>query len=177
MGGPGSGRWDRHSEKTSVEECYTIDVGDLARNGMLYVGRTGARSWNDQFGEQPFRVDFSTVLDDYCRPFLLLSYRRDDPWDDSDGADFEDVSLPIRLQTSQPYYGGQRWWFTCPLVVGGIPCNRRVGILYLPDDARYFGCRHCHELVYRREPDPFEHADALLKVFWKRMERLNKKHG
>ncbi len=52
-----------------------------------------------------------------------------------------------------------------------------VNKLYLPPGARYFGCRHCHGLVYRREPDPLEHADHEIQVIQMRLNRLNKKHG
>jgi hypothetical protein len=34
------------------------------------------------------------------------------------------------------------------LVVGGVPCGRRAGKLYLPPGGRYFGCRLCHGLTY-----------------------------
>ncbi len=46
-------------------------------------------------------------------------------------------------------FGGQRWWFTCPITINGVACNHRVGKLYLPPYAKYFGCRHCHRLSYR----------------------------
>ncbi len=42
-----------------------------------------------------------------------------------------------------------RWWFACPLVVNGRACGRRVRMLYLPPNGRYFGCRGCHDLTYR----------------------------
>ncbi len=31
MGGTGSGRWIYHDKKTTVEECWTIDVSDMVR--------------------------------------------------------------------------------------------------------------------------------------------------
>ena len=63
--------------------------------------------------------------------------------------DSEDVRIPVSLQSTPTQFGGRRWWFTCPLVVNGVPCGRRVGKLYLPPKARYFGCRTCHGLTYR----------------------------
>jgi len=38
--------------------------------------------------------------------------------------------------------------FTCPLVVNGKPCSRRVQKLYLPPQGQYYGCRHCYQLGY-----------------------------
>jgi hypothetical protein len=176
MGGLGSGCWERDDDdkKTAVAECYTIDVNELAKDGKLRVGAAGVTQWEDQDGEDRFSVAFSTVCLYGGERILELSYRWDDPWDEEDS---EDILLQVRLQKTRPHLGGVRWWFTCPLVVNGNPCNRRVAKLYLPDDARYFGCRHCHGLVYRREPDPLEHADRMATVLEKRMERAKKKHG
>jgi hypothetical protein len=174
VGGFGSGNWDRRDKKTSVEQCYAVDVNRLAREGKLRVGAEGFIWWTDQFGHHPFFVEFSAVHDEHCRPVFVLSYRWDDPWDRNGS---KDIRLPILLQTSRPNYGGLRWWFTCPLGGVGSPCNRRVGKVYLPPGARYFGCRHCHGLVYRRETDPLEHADRFLAVQRMRMERLEARHG
>lgn len=149
MGGLGSGTWERENEKITMEECYILDVNDLARNGMLQVGARGSWHWEDQHGENPFAVKFSTdrCHCDSCRgrPNVVLSYRWEDWW----GEDSEDVSLPIPLQTTSPNYGGRRWWFRCPLTSEGVPCCRRVAKLYLPPGERYFGCRICHDLTYR----------------------------
>src|SRR6185369_10508511 len=59
------------------------------------------------------------------------------------------VGLTVRLVTTQPNYGGVRWWFVCPLTTRGQACNRRVMKLYLPPNGHYFGCRHCYDLTYR----------------------------
>jgi hypothetical protein len=172
VGGFGSGNWDRRDRRTAVEQCYAIDVNRLAREGKLRVGAAGFIWWTNQFGEHPFFVEFS-VYDDHCRAVLLLRYRWADRW----GKQSEAIRLPILLQTSRPYFGGVRWWFACPLGSEGSPCNRRVGKLYLPPHSRYFACRYCHGLVYRREPDPLEQADRFLAAQRMRMERLNAKHG
>ena len=63
--------------------------------------------------------------------------------------DGQEVRLPIQLQTTAMQFGGSRYWFTCPLSLDGVDCNRRVGKLYLPPGATYFGCRKCHELTYQ----------------------------
>jgi len=61
----------------------------------------------------------------------------------------EDVRLNVLLEATPTNFDGQRWWFTCPMVVEGIPCEGRVGKIYLPPGAKYFGCRKCHNLTYR----------------------------
>jgi hypothetical protein len=59
-----------------------------------------------------------------------------------------DVQLPISLEPLPQHFGGIRWWARCPLILDGRPCRRRVGKLYLPPGARYFGCRGCYGLTY-----------------------------
>jgi hypothetical protein len=68
---------------------------------------------------------------------------------------------PVRIATTRPRFGGLRWWFICPLIVNGRRCNRRVGKLYLPPAARYFGCRHCHDLTYTSCQEHDKRIDAL----------------
>src|SRR5262249_53405882 len=67
----------------------------------------------------------------------------------------------VSLTTTRPWFGGLRWWFVCPMVVDGRPCNRRVGKLYLPPCGRYFGCRHCYRLTYRSAQEHDKRVDAL----------------
>ncbi len=47
----------------------------------------------------------------------------------------------IALETTEPYFGGLRWWFQCE-------CGRRCAKLYLPPGALRFKCRTCHRLRY-----------------------------
>ena len=58
---------------------------------------------------------------------------------------FEEV---VRLQTTRPNFGGVRWWFSCPRMLDGEECGRRVGKLYRPPEDRYFACRRCLDLTY-----------------------------
>jgi hypothetical protein len=49
----------------------------------------------------------------------------------------------VALRTTQPYFGGRRWWWECP-------CGRRVADLYLPRRVGVcYRCRQCHGLTYR----------------------------
>ena len=146
MGGIGSGNWDRRwDSRITVEECFELDVNQLARNGLLPVGAAGSWNWEDQYGESLLTVQCSTFRSYGGERIFLISYFLDNSEDDGS----EDVSIPIQLQTTQPNFGGLRWWFTCPLIVDGVPCNRRVAKLYLPPAAWYFGCRICHDLTYQ----------------------------
>lgn len=48
----------------------------------------------------------------------------------------------IRLTTTRPHWGGERFWFRCE-------CGRRAGHLYLPIGETVFRCRPCYELTYQ----------------------------
>ena len=58
----------------------------------------------------------------------------------------EQMNYAIRLQTTVPHHGGPPLVFTCPLMVNGKRCERRVQRLYLKPRGRYYGCRHCYQL-------------------------------
>jgi hypothetical protein len=82
---------------------------------------------------------------DPTRPSMQLSYSW--VWTSTNQKGSETYS--VLLTATRPPHAGMRWWFVCPLSIHGGPCGRRVGKLYLPAHARYFGCRHCHDLTYR----------------------------
>jgi hypothetical protein len=144
MGGPGSGRWGWHDKKTTVEECLVLSAGKLARDGIIAQSPgTGWLWWtNSATGEQTASAGYSREIDN---DLVVLRLRYTVTRRDGESVDIEE---PIWLRTTPSAVGGRRWWFTCPLVVDGRPCCRRVGKLYLPPGSRYFGCRHCHDLTY-----------------------------
>jgi len=144
MGGNGSGRHPISDARRTVEDCLVLDVNKLARNGM--IGMTewpGSLNWRDtRTGEQTASVGYAcTVTGDEGTIDLGYTVRRR-------GGEKQAVSMRIGLQSTRLHFGGSRWWFTCPLVVDGKTCMRRVGKLYLPPGEVYFGCRHCHDLTY-----------------------------
>jgi hypothetical protein len=74
----------------------------------------------------------------------------------------ERVDYKIQLTTTEPNFGGLRWWFICPLCVNGQACHKRVRKLYLPHYAKYYGCRHCYDLAYRSS------QESDKRVYWLR---------
>jgi hypothetical protein len=144
MGGSGSGRWRWHDKKTTVEECLILSAGKLARDGIIAQSPgSGWLQWtNTATGERTASLGYSREMDN---DLVVLRLRFTVSRRDGEAVDVEEA---IWLQTTPSAVGGRRWWFTCPLVVSGRACGRRVGKLYLPSGARYFGCRHCHDLTY-----------------------------
>jgi hypothetical protein len=136
MGGLGSGNWFRFSRKSTVEESLVVSMRDFRKR--LYQGAAGMLTWTWASGNKSSIGYFVTWNQD--DPTITLHYR----WRDT-----EDVQIPVPLEITHTQFGGQRWWFTCPLCVRGVACRRRADKLYLPPGGRYFGCRKCHNLTYR----------------------------
>jgi hypothetical protein len=163
MGGPGSGshyHWWRSGKKKVVEHCLSLDVNRWARGGTLRAGASCGGAWRWTYpGGRESTVVYWLDTRDPDTSLVLLSYdltvagqERPQP-----------VECPVRLTTTVPHFGGLRWWFLCPLVVNGHPCNRRVGKLYLPPGRRDFGCRHCHDLTYTSCQQHDKRVDRLRK--------------
>ncbi len=135
MGGFGSGKWHRFDKKSTVEESLVVATRDF--RGRIHPHSASTLTWISANGHKCSIGYFVTWAHS---PTITLDYRRQES---------EDVRIPIRLQTTPTQFGGERWWFTRPLIVNGVACNRRVGKLYLPPWAQYFDCRKCHGLTYR----------------------------
>jgi len=135
MGGHGSGTWSRYGKKTTVEESLTLAVrhfrSRFAQNESGEFVWTWTSGRKSSIGYLVTRVGHAVTV--------RLHYR----CGDSDA-----IVIPVEMQTTPSRIGGPRWWFTCPLIVRGVACNRRVGTLHLPPGSNYFGCRTCHRLTY-----------------------------
>ena len=156
MGGLGSGKWYRwQRRKSTVEESLSLSMRDL--RGRIEPLSCGTFTWSWVSGDKS-SIGYSFIWDD-GQPAFNLHYR----WNVTDI-----VAIPIRLQSTNTQFGGQRRWFTCPLVMGGVACNRRVGKLYLPPGARYFGCRKCHSLTYRSSQEAHQAERGTGTIEWTR---------
>ena len=145
MGGYGSGRWNWHTKATTVDECRHIDAARWMREGILApdLRCSGGRVWKHGYTGEPTASIGYEVNTTIPEPWVRLSYtstpRRGEP---------QHYDYRISLATTQPHFGGLRWWFQCPLIKQGQACERRVAKLYLPPGGLYFGCRQCYELTY-----------------------------
>ncbi len=132
MGGFGSGRY--RQKKTTREESLVLGISTFREH--IFFQSAGTATWTRQ-GTVTNSIGFFITWGSEPTLTLLYQHRA------------ETVEIPIRLTATFPLLGGRRWWFTCPLIVNGRACNRRVGKLYLPPGAQFFGCRCCHRLTYR----------------------------
>jgi hypothetical protein len=76
----------------------------------------------------------------------------------------KELNYTVELTTTRPHFGGQRFWFRCPMVTNGVPCRKRVAKLYLPSGGRYFGCRICYDLTYRSAQEHDKRGDMFQRL-------------
>ena len=188
MGGFGSGEYRRGRAKTRVESCLRFGIGDFPCR--MPPPSAGTLIWRN--GQTVTDLVVFDTQESETGPYLTLHYRLGDAASGGlDGvlprppelhdaqAAAKEVHIPVRLQATRPGFGGKCWWFTCPLTVSGVACNRRAGKLYLPPGGRYFGCRHCYDLTYRssQRAHQTERAIASAERLAARIERLDAKQA
>ena len=128
MGGIGSTRWRGARTRGRVEQCYSISARLMRGCAALPVGALGVWAWP---GKGVFVFYDVAQGASGCELALDYSWR---------GRSF---AQRVALVSTEPHYGGVRWWFLCP------GCSRRVRDLHLPGYSRGpFLCRHCHDLSY-----------------------------
>jgi hypothetical protein len=137
MGGLWSGR-HRFPKKMTVEECLTLDINKLVKDGLLhrswgelrwYRGREETASVSYMLKDIGFKEGRSAYVLTIRSPVIRRGQR---------------ISIPqdIPLVTTQLHSGGKRYWFSCP------DCRRGVGRLHRPHGASRFLCRSCYDLTY-----------------------------
>lgn len=145
-------------------------------------------SWTQGWSDEKSRMQIISPCSDPV-PYIQVVYKHTS----YDGI-VSDLDYKIQLTTTPCNFGGQRYWFICPLIKNDIPCNCRVGVLYAA--GKYLGCRKCHDLAYLTQQEDYsskwhylgmtlfsklDGKEAAMRVkFWKgrptkRYQRLLKK--
>lgn len=154
------GRWS-YSTRFTVEECFGLGMNDLKKLGLLKAPPDSVQivRWADSTGEERGKAFcwLKVLGSEYMS--LSLSYTVTNSVGEK-----KDLAYAISLSTTPCNFGGFRYWFICPLEKHGIPCNRRVGKLYLPPNGIYFGCRHCYNLTYRSCQQHDSRVGAILRL-------------
>jgi hypothetical protein len=156
MGGEGSGTWYRFDKKTTTDECQSVDVRYLHREGLLKPGRWFSLRWS-RAGRETGSIRCTVIGNEKAERVILTYRHRSGP-----SGEWEDVWDPVALTWTACNFGGERPWFICP----GAGCGRRVAVLYGP--GRYCLCRHCYDLVYESQREggmyrAFHKAQAIRK--------------
>jgi hypothetical protein len=150
MGGYGSGF--QGSRKLTVEDSLCLPVARFVKKAMVGSWTRGTLKWSYEECEPHARLGYEANLVDPNAAWVRLTYT----------VNGTPMDYRVRLVTTQPTYGGRRWWFLCPLPreEGGPP--RRVAKLYLPPAGKYFGSRQAHGLTYTSCQESHKY-DGLLR--------------
>jgi hypothetical protein len=179
------------SSKNNCETSTPLSMRFLKSQGYLDGSwRHGWVKWTSSLtGHENSIVVLGSVSDN--DPHFRLQYSKT-------GWDGEKESFDYRVEVTKTscYFGGYRYWFICPLIRSGVPCRRRVGVLYI--GSSYFGCRKCHDLAYHSQQEThsgwrgafgkilftgYDEKEAAMRVkYWKgrptkRYARLLRKMG
>lgn len=135
-------RWS-YSSRDKVEDCKKLEISWLKKIDYLVGYRGGNISWS--IGERKTgNIGIYIVTLDDEENYIRFQYAITN----NSTGEKKDFDYKIPLITTKCNYGKKRYWFKCQLSINGQYCGRRVGALYLPPNAQYFGCRHCHNLTY-----------------------------
>lgn len=129
------------SDRSTVEDSKVLDIFWLRQNDYFCGFRSGTIKWSrgdNVTGTIGIQVEVRN--DPEPGGSVRLYYTST-----SHGTgETTNLDYRVSLNTTWCNYGKYRWWFECPL----YGCGKRVGKLYLPPGAKYFGCRNCHRLTY-----------------------------
>ena len=177
--------------KSECENSRALHISFLKKHGYLDgCYRSGTMTWTHGWSGDKSSIGIIGCVygDD---PYFRLQYSKT-------GWNGEKESFDYRVEVTKTscYFGGYRYWFICPLVRSGVPCRRRVGVLYV--GGSHFGCRRCHDLAYQSQQEThsgwrgafgkilfngYDEKEAALRVkYWKgqptkRYARLLRKMG
>ena len=113
MGGSGSGRWTYYEKQRTVEECWAMSISEVDRVVDLRdpgPASNALRPTRSATGKGVSTVRCPPRVGNDGKPLLGLSYTVKDRWSVEDR-----VEEIVRLQTTQPNFGGVRWWYSCPV--------------------------------------------------------------
>jgi hypothetical protein len=129
------------NKKEEADGLKRIQTWWLKKNGYLSSGfHYGGIKWTNPWSGKEPSISFTTSIecgDDHVRLYYTQT--------DAEG-NKQDLDYKIPLTTTPCYFGGKRYWFTCPWYANDKYCGRRVGVLYL--GGKHFACRHCYNLTY-----------------------------
>ena len=107
MGGLGSTRWDDCERKLTVEECFSLDINILVKDGFIQLGHRDSDVivWTNpvtgkELGSCEVQADITNIDDSW----ISFTYKT---------LTSEQISQGIYLLATTSNYGGIRWWFEC----------------------------------------------------------------
>ncbi|MCP4481335.1 MAG: hypothetical protein GY817_00705 [bacterium] len=146
-----------YSNRMTVEESKSLSTKFLKKHNYFCGLNSGVVTWS-RSGNKTGSISIKVDVLNKENAFIQFQYTQTDRTTDKKS----EIDYKAKLVSTSCYYGGVRWWFRCPLVINGKQCNRKVGVLYL-GNGKYFGCRHCYNLIYESSKTHDKRLDYLLK--------------
>ncbi|OGY87417.1 MAG: hypothetical protein A2233_00685 [Candidatus Kerfeldbacteria bacterium RIFOXYA2_FULL_38_24] len=130
-----------HSYREETDYLKKIATQWLKKYQFFNGSQLGKIQWTQEFSSHSSSVGIvCNIMND--QPYIRLYYTQTNNYT----GEKKDFDYKVMLTTTVCNFGGKRYWFICPLVKNGVPCRRRIGVLYKSGD--YFGCRKCQNLIY-----------------------------
>ncbi len=148
------GKYDGY-KKFEADYLKKIEVWWLQKGNYFNSSNSGIIEWKNRKGEVKSSIKVMSSCSSGRAEHIHFTYTQNNMC-----ANKQIFFYKIRLTTTPCNFGGNRYWFICPLTNNGIPCRKRVGILY--KKGYYFGCRHCHNLTYNSRNENRRYKHTLL---------------
>ncbi len=132
--------------KDNCETSRALHISFLKKHGYLNGHhQSGTSTWTHGWSGNKSSIGVISSVYGYD-PHFRLHYTHTS----FDGVK-TDLDYRVEVVSTPCYFGGKRYWFICPLIKSGIPCRRRVGVLY--SAGKYYGCRRCCDLAYQSQQE------------------------
>ena len=163
MGGFGSGR-DGYSTTAKVDEGLKLNINKMKRDGMIALNswHSGSLKWTSvRTGEKLASIGYETNTLDPENMWMRVHYTYTSHHDNEP----HHIDCKIRLEATQPNYGGKRLWFICPF------SQKRAAVLFKPSGSKRFASRYAFNLKYQSQSRsaPYRAIDRM----WKLKNKLN----
>ena len=132
----------KENVKIESDSLIKLSVSYLRKNGYFHGLVTGDIPTLCGGVKGGYHIIVSTLNKD--APYLHLSCSIM-----QSNGERKDLGYYVDLVTTKCGFGGERFWFLCPITIDGKPCGKRVAVLYKGND--FFGCRECHNLTYKSQ--------------------------
>jgi hypothetical protein len=159
------------TSRLTVEECpIYVSTADLLRDGALgpdVPQRTLWVSWPLSDGTLLGKLMIETGAE-WRGKSAIFVFRQ---VFNVGGKQVMGAGQTIRITTTRPHFGGERFWFICG-------CGRQSGELYIPDGETVFRCRLCYDLTYQSSQEhntDTAKTRALLETIWSAHGNLRRK--
>lgn len=162
MGGWNSGR---SGGSPTVERSLTVSLPWMMQRGSIVDGGfgSGTITWSNN-GQQTNAIGYSYAMWEKDYEWMELRFT----WTPY-GGEPRAVKQHIGLTSTQPNYGGRRWWMLCPKT------NKRVLKLHLPPGRGQFRSREAWGLGYRSQR--IAGSDRALERLFRLQQKLGGEVG